>query len=282
MLPKGIKKFMPSLMHIEGEPEKASFSPSGVFKMENFRFSKQPDFQAGELGKISKLIIKTDLMELFNSKLLVDSISVEGLNLSLNYKNKKQFNLKSFYETKDGLASKISKFALLIQSAEINKFEIKNSEVNLETDLGLIVLKDINISFKKIAINSNNFIDVISKSGSKLSGKANFTCKIPGFEFPANFDFSYDILNKNLSITDFACKDLSLYGKINIFFFHDGSVSSQIDLKTEMDKNQNFIFGMLGLQENAKSNGNDGNVNVDVNNNYAKPDGPDGNDNKKN
>jgi hypothetical protein len=196
---------------------KIALHPFGFLKVQNFAMAAKGGFKNGTLISVDKITSKIMLLNLIRREIVLKNFYIDGVNLRLNYENKRKFDYDSFFSNLKFVFMQSGKRMGIVKKIEILPVFLNNGTVNLFVDAG-------NIKFNKIVLTSAMF-------GSKadFEGDVVFEFEFDGAAYPSSFKFAYNNEARVLRITEFTCEKFLLKANGVIGFLERGKISLNFD-----------------------------------------------------
>jgi hypothetical protein len=191
-------------------------------------------FENGTLISINKVFARVRLSKLMRRELVADEFSADGINIKLNYENRRKFDYEAFFTNVKFVVLHDGHRSGLLKRIEINNIVIQNANVDLSLDRG-------NVKFKNIVLTSDLF-----EGGNDFSGSVLFDFEFKNRQYPASFKFAYDSISKRINISQLQCEGflLSADGVINLL--ENGRVSLEFNVSAGEDFFVNVLKEITG------------------------------------
>lgn len=220
-----------------------SFSPFGTFKMRSFSMAAKGGFDNGTLIGINKIIANIKPTKLIKRELYIRELSVDGINLRLNYENKRKFDYVLFFSNARFILMEKGKRIGLMKKVEIKNITIKNVSIDLMLDAG-------KIEFKNLVLMSEIF-----DSGNNFDGDISFDFEFNNKQYKAFAKFNYDTQEDQINISDLTCKEFSLSANGKISFLDRGRIALDFIASADRSFFDDFLSVVTGENylENIKT-----------------------------
>ena len=200
-----------------------SLSPFGAFKVKDFAMAARGGFGAGTMIKVDAVSSNTDVLKLLRREIIINKFDINGVDLNLNYANKRKFNYDNFFSNVKYIFMQNGARQGIIKNIELRRANIENANVYVMTDYGKLEFK--NIKLETGSLNEANNFD----------GGASFDFSYKGINTSATFKFSFNKTERILYIKDFVCKDFMISADGNINFLDDGSAELEFVARINKD-----------------------------------------------
>jgi len=200
-----------------------SLSPFGTFKVKDFSMAVRGGFSAGAMIKIGSVSSSVDVLKLFRREIIINRFDVSGVELNLNYENKRKFNYDNFFSNVKYIFMQSGARQGIIKTIELHRANIENANVYVMTDYG-------KLEFKNIKLETD-----ILNGASSFDGSVSFDFSYKGINASAAFKFSFNKTERIIYIKDFVCKDFMISADGNINLLDDGSAELEFVAKINKD-----------------------------------------------
>lgn len=224
-----------------------SLSPLGAFKARNVSVSSRGGFQNGKMGSIESASAQTALLNVFNRKLVLKNLEIDGFDISFGKKSLKNIQISKYESLFRQMINK-NAWGRLVE----NGFEIKN--LNISNGNALLKMKNQNIRFRNISIKSNGL-----DGGSFIDGELSFDIERTDSKTKTHISstFTYNKREKILQFKNISASSLSLRGNFALKFLQNTAESEyEITIqKSDYQKLEDILGkGLLpNIDKNSKS-----------------------------
>ena len=249
---KHTKRIVRMTFQREANISKINLSPFGSFKVNAFAMAAKGGFDSGTVFSLSSISAKVNILKLFRREIVVEGVSIKGINIYLNYENGRKFNYSNFFSNVKYVFMSKSKKHGLLRKAEINSILIAGSNVELKTDYGLM-------KFKDMAIESESF-----KLDETFAGKGTFVFEWGAIKAKASAVFRYDRENKIIYFENIVSDELFLSADGKIKLLESGYVDTEYVLKIKKSSYDNIIKNILGFASDGVAADSGSNIDDDI------------------
>ncbi|MCL2334951.1 MAG: hypothetical protein FWC57_02685 [Endomicrobia bacterium] len=200
-----------------------SLSPFGALKVKDFSMAARGGFSAGTLIKAGSLAANIKILRLFSREIIIDSLEISGVDLHLNYENKRKFDYGSFFSNIGYLFMQDGSHQGIVRNVELRRAKTENANVYVMTDYGRLEFKNVKLE-----------IELLDDT-KDFAGSASLDFSYKGINTPVTFNFTFNKTQRVIYIKDFVCKDFMISADGNINLLDDGS--AELEFVAKINKN---------------------------------------------